>query len=476
MLGWCAATALFVGLIALFGGPSSVDANETSYPTWAIAHGQFACAYPSVNRTSETQAAPLYPLLSGGIALVAGVGDRARFPSTIDLGPSCDNSYIAMTAWSLKSDALPATTWIGSATWLALLAGVISWLRASGRGRTGWEPVTLIFLAALLPVWVSIVAYFHPQDLLALGLALAGMACAARGQWVWAGILCALAVLSQQFALLVAAPLFVLAPAGKRARFVMSGTLIAALVVVPFLEMTSGHALRSITLGTGDSALQGGTVLWETGAHGLADVLLYRVTPVVVALLLSSWVVRRLGQRALMPVPLISLVAVSLSLRLVFETTLFTYYFMALAVSLVLIDVTRGSLRRTVGAWLAVLTLLVCRIPPTPFSGVTWGDHLNTLLPIVIGAVALGAALLALTRRHRATAWPWLTVAAVDFVLLLPLHNAITSGHSVWSWQLVLVLPGVVLAAQPLVERVRRLAAPVLTTTAQIGEATNETN
>ena len=41
-----------------------------------------------------------------------------------------------------------------------------------------------------------------------MGLALCAMACARRDRWIGAGILVALAVLSQQFALLVAAPSF----------------------------------------------------------------------------------------------------------------------------------------------------------------------------------------------------------------------------------------------------------------------------
>ncbi|HVT42500.1 MAG TPA: hypothetical protein VHD39_05905, partial [Acidimicrobiales bacterium] len=204
LFGWCAATALFLGLVALFGGPSAVDSNETVYPTWAIAHGQAACAYPAVNRLSEAPAAPLYPLVSGGIAALARIGDAVRFPSTAALGPGCDKSYIALSAWSADANALTATIWIGSAMWLALMVGVIAWLRAAGRGRTGWEPVTLLFLAAFVPVWECVVEFFHPQDLLALGLALVAAACAARGRWTAAGVLCALALLSQQFALLVA--------------------------------------------------------------------------------------------------------------------------------------------------------------------------------------------------------------------------------------------------------------------------------
>ena len=79
---------------------------------------------------------------------------------------------------------------------------------ASGRGRgsRGWEPATLVVVACLLPVWMCVQSFFHPQDLLAMGLALCAMACACHGRWAGAGVLVALAVLAQQFTLLVAVP------------------------------------------------------------------------------------------------------------------------------------------------------------------------------------------------------------------------------------------------------------------------------
>ena len=75
---------------------------------------------------------------------------------------------------------------------------------------------------------------------------------------------------------------------------------------------------------------------WEFHVRNGAPLLLVsRIPPLVLALLLSWYVVRRLGQSALQPAVLISLVAVSLSFRLVFEDNIFSYYFMALAVTLI---------------------------------------------------------------------------------------------------------------------------------------------
>ena len=337
-------------------------------------------------------------------------------------------------------------------SWLPLMAGIIAWLRASGRGRRAWEPVTLLVIALLLPVFLCVQTFFHPQDLVALGLALAALACARRDRWLLAGALLALAVLSQQYALLIALPLFVLAPTAKRIHLAGAGLLTGAIVVLPLTAMTSGHALRAIALGTGDNPSEGGTVLWETHANGVAAVLLFRVAPIVVSVVLSWWVARRLGARALEAVPLISLVAVSLGLRLVFEANLFAYYFMALSVTVVLLEVTRGSIRRTAVAWIAALTLVTSHISVLPFGPTRWGGYVQKdVIPLLLGGAALLAILrLVIRDGDRRNLWPWVAVAAVDLFTLLPGGNAFSAGNVIWFWQVVLVVPGLLLAAQPL--------------------------
>ena len=461
VLGWLVSIGLFVALVGFLGGPSSFDSQESIYSTWAIAHGEVACAYPSVVQAGDPSVAPLYPLLSGGIAAVARIGTGVPFPSAATLGPGCRKGLAAMNQWYPDSRALNPTQWIGCVAWLALMVGVIVWLRTSGRGRCGWEPATLLFVAGLLPVWMCVQSDFHPQDLLALGLALAATACARRQRWLTAGILLALAVLSQQFALLVAVPLLVLAPRAKKIPLTCAALLTGMIVVLPLTVLTSGRVLRAIALGTGDNTSKGGTVLWETHAYGVAGVLLYRVAPIVVSALLSWWAVRRLGHRALDPVPLMSLVAVSLGLRLVFEESLNAYYFMALAVTLVVLEATRGSIRRTVVAWLLVLTVVICRISFLPFGRTRLGPYFQTgIVPLVIGAAMVVAVVAQLLRRgDRRNLWPWAAVAAVDLVFVLPGGNRFSAGHVIWFWQIVLVVPGLLLAAQPLRNSVKLLDA-----------------
>ncbi len=218
---WILASAIFIGAIALFGGPSQVDSAESSYATWAIAHGNFACAYPSVTAHNANfflfyipgpSVPPVWPLLSGGAAALTRIGHTAAFPSHQAMGVNCGHAYIAMYNWAQNTAALFPTIGLGYLSWFFLLAGVIAFLRATGRGRSGWEVVGVLLVALVPIVWQPLLQQYHPQDLVALGLALIGAACAIRRRWVWAGIALGLAVSTQQFALLVLAPLFVITP------------------------------------------------------------------------------------------------------------------------------------------------------------------------------------------------------------------------------------------------------------------------
>ena len=105
VVGWLASIVLFVVVFAVTGPPIS-DTHETIYGTWAIAHGDIACAYPSVSQPGEPPAPPLYPLLSGGIAALAGIGHGTPFPSAAALGPGCDKGLAAMDLWFPRSGAL----------------------------------------------------------------------------------------------------------------------------------------------------------------------------------------------------------------------------------------------------------------------------------------------------------------------------------------------------------------------------------
>jgi Glycosyltransferase family 87 len=464
-IGWLGATATFIGLTALLGGPTEGDAGESLYSTWAIAHGRFACSFPPATHhhfVSYAQpgpfVAPLYPLLSGAVGAVTRIGHAVSFPSATALGPHCSTSSLAIYHWAANSGAALPTVRLGYLSWIVLMAGVVALVRACGRGRCGWEPVALVLLACTPPVFQPLLNYFHPQDLVAMGLGLGGVACARRSWWVWAGILLGLALTSQQFAILIVAPLLVIVPGNRRTRFVSGVIGGFAIVVLPAIVVTSGRAMRAAILGSGNSPGTGGSWLWELHLHGAPLLILSRILPIVLSLALSRWAVRRLGSVILEPVPLLALVATSLSLRLAFEQNLYGYYFMALAVSLVVLDVIRGHIRGPLIAWIALLTLAYNPVPwGFASNGQPWGLQAREDLPLAL--VAIGLIVLvrdAINGRIRWYLVGWLAVVVGVFLnwppwVVSPFRHPLPS----WAWQLMLVPLGALLAAWPLVSYVR---------------------
>jgi hypothetical protein len=465
-IGWIVATALFIGLVRLVGGPSEGDAAESIYSTWAIAHGHLSCAYPPATTfrfptiaRPATAIAPLWPLLSGGFTALTGIGHSVPFPSQSALGPHCSTAFVAMYRWAIRSGAPASTVRLGYLSWLALMAGVVALLRSVGRGRCGWEPTTLVVLACVPTVWAPVVQYFHPQDLVAMGLILGALSCVRKARWGWAGILLGLAVMSQQFALLVLAPLVLVAPVNRWIRFVGSAIAAAVVLVAPLVAVGSARVLKAVVFGSGNSPGDGGTVLWELHLHGELLVAVSRVLPIVLSMVLARCAKRRLGAVLLEPAPLLSLIAVSLSLRLVFEQNFFGYYLMALAVSLVLLDVVHGRIRAQLVAWLGFATVVFSPVPWGFVSnGVAWGLQEREFLPFLLMAVVL--VLIVRDIANRRIRWylvAWFVLVAAFFARVPWTNPPLRHPASTWVWQIALVISGSVLAARPLFSSLRGL-------------------
>ena len=465
--GWTLATAVFIGLIALFGGPGQPDAAESLYATWAIAHGSFACAYPPATSHASNfflfyapgpGTPPLWPLFSGALAGLTHVGHTVPFPTQQALGANCTDAYDAMYHWAQGSVAIFPTIGLGYFSWFFLLAGVVSVLRASGRGRSGWEFFGMIFIALVPIVWEPLLLVYHPQDLVCIGLSLAATACAIRREWLWAGVLVGLAISSQQFALLVLAPLVVVAPGKDRWKLLGSSAVVVAVLSFPFIVATSGRAIHSVLLGTGDSVTQGGTILWETGLRGAALVFFSRVVPILVGLAIAWLGLRRLGPKVREPLPLVSLVATSLSMRIVFEEGLYGYKFMALAVMLTILAIVEGRIRGQLVAWLALVTLAFNPIPNShAINARLWGTHAAAALPLVFLVIAL--ALIVYDAAHRRLRWyliAWIVIAACIVLQWPPWSlNSLRAQLPLWLLQLLLLPTGVAMAAGPLVRSIR---------------------
>lgn len=477
VLGWVVATMVFFGMVVLLGGPTTSDAQESMYSTWAVQHGDFSCAYPPAlshhvkiypNYAPGPYVAPLWPLISGGLAAATGLGKALSFPTRAELGPGCSHAYAAMYHWAHPTRVLFSTIGFGYISWFAVLAGAVAVLRAAGRGRTGWEVAGVVLIALLPPGWDALVNEYHPQDLLALGLLLGAVACALRRSWLWSGILIGLAVSSQQFALLALAPLFVVAPGRARWRVALGAAAAWLVVALPFVA-TSRRAFNAVTLGTGNFPSFGGTWVRFLHLHGTPLVLVSRVLPIVAAIALAWWLLAKLGAQVLEPVPLLSLITVCLSMRLVFEQNMFGYYLMAMAALLILLEVIDGRLRGELLAWVAMILLAYNAIPfGLSYNAVGWGERAWVLLPEIAMAIVLALIIWdAVHRRVRAYLVAWLVVAVCAFgrwppwTQTLPRwSNAFRPLFHHWTWQIILLPTGIALAAWPLLPYLRRKRGP----------------
>jgi hypothetical protein len=228
--------------------------------------------------------------------------------------------------------------------------------------------------------------YYHPEDLMAMGLALGGLACARRGSWVWAGILLGLAFTSQQFVLLIIAPMLIVAPPSRRIRFAGSAILSAMVVIGPMILLTSGQVIAAVT-GGGATPEVGASLLAQFHLHGLALFTLSRILPIALSMALAQSMVRRLGPAVLESLPLTSLIAVSLTLRLIFEVNLYGYYLMAIGVMLIALEVMRGRISVYLVGWIALVFLA--------FDPLKWGDKPFSLAsPILWQVLVVPPALL----------------------------------------------------------------------------------
>ena len=459
VLGWTVSIALFILIIAILGGPSTVDSRESVFSTWFFQHGQLACAFPSKTPQLKPVIAPGYLIYSGLIASVAHIGSSIPFPHESVAHSRCTVNYSLLEYWAHRTGALKQTLEIGYSAWILLLVGIVLWLRSTGRGRCGWEPVTLIVVSSLTSVITCVLNYFHPQDVLALGLSLTALAFVRQGRWICVGVFIGLAVLTQQYTVLVAMPLLVVVPRDRRLTYLSAALACVCVVIVPLLIATSGTSLRALALGSGNNPnpAVGGSLVFSLGLHGVSSVLVTRLLPVLLALLFSLWVVHRLGSASLEPTALMSLVATCFALRLVFELAIFSYYFMALAVTLILIEVSRKRLRSGVIAWLASMTVVYAiDAPYSVFVSVPWIRNAQLFVPLIVIVITLLIVLVGIVNDwNRWNAAFALVTVGFTMGTWRRFRSPLLDHLPSWAWQLIFVGWGMALAAGPLLRDVR---------------------
>ena len=467
LIGWIVATIVFVALTHLLGGPTEDDVSVSAYSTWAVAHGHLSCLYspPSTHyfppiASPYTMISPLYPLLSGVVLAITRGGNLAPFPTAAQLGPGCSHALVAMFNWSSRTNVIIPTINIGYLIWFPLLVGAIMLLRAGGRGRTRWEPFAILGLAVLPPVLECLVTYFHPQDVLAIGLALSSIAFVIRGRWIWVGVMLALAFTSNPFVLIIAAVLIVVVPNKDRIRFAVASVATVVLIVAPLAVITSGRALKWSAIGSGSVApkgFAGDTWMREIGRDPHLLLTLARTLPIVCAFVLALWAKKRLGDKVLNAVPLVSLIATALALRLVFEVSMWGYYFAASVVLIVINDVLQGRVRGHVIAFLALFTLVENPVPwGFATNGQAWGLTAREAMPNVFVIGALLLILLDVVRdRVRWYIVAWFVFVCATLVKNPFSHALLRTALPNWFWQIVLVPITLALAISPLLSAVK---------------------
>ncbi len=198
--------------------------------------------------------------------------------------------------------------------------------------------------------------YFHPEDVLALGLVLLAVSLAFERRWVWAGVLLGLAIGSKQWALL-ALPALVLVAPGRRAKAnVLGGALGgAAVLFLPFILMIPGSAWHILT---GPAPVPGGLVPqttlvgmlrqrpFELSVAGVK--LIARLLPGLVALVLAAVLILRgrFGRLSagLRVEQVLGLLLACLAVRLIVDCIALSYYALPVSVLIAVIDTRRSRL------------------------------------------------------------------------------------------------------------------------------------
>ena len=407
LTGWIVTSSVFILLTRLAGGVTTSDSFVSVNSTLAIAHGDLSCAYPpQATLGNNPLAPPLYPLISGGLSSLFRIGHALPFPGNAQFGANCSHSIAAMGKWIVPTGALFTVVILGYVGWLFLSVGFVALLRASGRGRCNWEIIALLAVACAPPVIMCLNEYFHPQDLIAVGLSLGAAAGFLRKRWLAAGILLGLAYTSQQFALLFLVPLLFIAPCRSATRLVAGFLAAVAIVDGPFLIISSGRASKAMILGTGVNT-KSATLLVLTHLSGNSLFALSRTLPLLLAAALALLIRQRRETSTFDSVTLVALLATSLTLRLVFEINLWGYYFMAVTVLLIALQVVQSRVN-----WWFVLWL--CAVTYASITGGLANRPTLTALPMSLWQVilvpwALTLSLMALRttlNRHRRSADP----------------------------------------------------------------------
>ena len=469
LTGWLVATGVFFAIMYALGGPSEGDFAESAYSIWAMAHAHFACDFISSTHFNlggqanpYAPVAPLFPMIGAALFDLFRLGHvSSAYPSVAAMGSHCQNAVQLAFQWTKANPGVVVRTLrTGEVGWFFLLWGYLDVMRTTKWKSTVLEALGAVLLALNLPIAMPLAGFYHPQDLIAIGLSLVAVGQARRGHWVRAGVYAGLGFTSQQMALFVVVLLLALAPWTFRrvtqmapVRLLAGAGAAVAAIGLPVILTSPIGGLRAVVLGSsraGQVRGFGGTVLWELNLHGFLQFFVARVAPFLATAVIGVLARRRYGDRVFEAPILASLVTLAFLTRLVFEINLFGYYFAAAAVSLMVADLVAGKVRGTTWAWIGLIIAAFEPVHVGLFSNwTTWEIPLHYIvLDTMIGIAVLS--MLADVRRREFRPFKAFFVAVVVLTTSWLPGTSVIFGPPNWLWQIYLVPEGINLALQSL--------------------------
>ncbi len=295
-LVFVASFVTFMGIILWTWGMSPADSGTVLPSATLWAHGLGACALvtPTSSSAAYPLSGPVFPLLDALFQWVLRLGHDVPFPAHLG-ARHCAQAYNGAFTWATKGPLAVKELDLGFVTWPVLALGALSLLRTSNRARTRDEWWLLLALAVSPGALFAFMDYYHPEDLLALGLALACAAALRREHFVVGGTLGALAFASQQNVVLILMVCTVLLPHGRAWwRVGLGGTLTLVALVVPLTLWSGTHVFRDTLIGTGlTDAPAYGTWMAQLGLSGVPALWISRFGPLLTSLGLVVWLYRR---------------------------------------------------------------------------------------------------------------------------------------------------------------------------------------
>ncbi len=219
------------------------------------------------------------------------------------------------TSWLLLG---PAILLLGSSCLVALDA------MAEELAVTRCRRIVLSFMESVV-VFQVVTLWGHPEDMLALALALYALMATFRGRWSLSGWLWGAAIVSQPLVILMVPLAFVRTPAPQRARLCLYGALPSVLLLSAPLA-TQWHQTSAILLHQANARYLDHATPWIALSPTLSRTTVGagpgRMLAVVAAVLIGCWAYRRRPSI----VGLLWLSALALSLRCFFESVMVAFY------------------------------------------------------------------------------------------------------------------------------------------------------